>query len=791
MLTASSSLAEASPTGSDHVAAGGPCKLVWQASVSPCELGHSFGCDPERGSMWVANCRGEFRCGLSLVHCGYPPGLSAYNCSCSSSDHLPVGSTCTRQEAFRLPITAPQADSFQHGCLPSEAFALHQLPYRWLPGVPLRHLPPEAYYRNGTRFEVLHTFDNMSGPLWLYGAPGSGVWWNPGRVAVRKNLIDAVLSFNDLGTVVRQLTTCAHTPVAREAECKSRRAMAERWRAALGEASWEVIIRQAAAGHPCYGLISMAAGTLFSHLLPLRNAKSLLNRGVDSVILAEQMHLWPRPEDEVHGEWSGAASLVQSCCAGEPAPNRLHTVPEILELRVEGPSASELSRSPHIISAEESRSTPCRSEIPGWCTSCSRSLDVLCLCAKKAWRRNRMRFLKPHRFANSTSTFHECCSELFEGPQSLSAARSLPLKSGTTVGQGTHVPKMATGDSQAAPAAGVLHAALVLSPSGRAGVVRELIGAATHLRQLLRGKHALPIDLIGNRAALQAVCGRPRQCHPWDQTQMLRWPRYNGSSEKFAAYLFKLQALLRSRFRRTLYLDSDIVVVEPTLVNDLLATVLRVADIAMPLDPGRAAHLTIGGQAAPWVAPATTPPMLCSCMIAFRRSARVAAHFHGAVRRLTKGLPQHLRQSDQEALWFEWTQGGSTTLRVLALPEETYCPIESHQPAPQDPHKAQWLTSWRRGLYPCRAVHSHALAQSLRRAGERAANAIPPNDGQCELVRQTSLAACELGSSFGCDPASSSMWVANCRGTFRCAGRTVLCGYPPGLSVYNCSCFSP
>ena len=43
LLFASSSLAEASPTGSDHVAAGGPCKLVWQASVSPCELGHSFG----------------------------------------------------------------------------------------------------------------------------------------------------------------------------------------------------------------------------------------------------------------------------------------------------------------------------------------------------------------------------------------------------------------------------------------------------------------------------------------------------------------------------------------------------------------------------------------------------------------------------------------------------------------------------------------------------------------------------------------------------------------------------
>jgi len=32
------------------------------------------------------------------------------------------------------------------------------------------------------------------------------------------------------------------------------------------------------------------------------------------------------------------------------------------------------------------------------------------------------------------------------------------------------------------------------------------------------------------------------------------------------------------------------------------------------------------------------------------------------------------------------------------------------------------------------------------------------------------------------------MWVANCRGTFRCAGRKVRCGYPPGRPAYNCSC---
>lgn len=62
------------------------------------------------------------------------------------------------------------------------------------------------------------------------------------------------------------------------------------------------------------------------------------------------------------------------------------------------------------------------------------------------------------------------------------------------------------------------------------------------------------------------------------------------------------------------------------------------------------------------------------------------------------------------------------------------------------------------------------------------------HEGRCGLLRQASFAPCVHGRSFGCDAASGSMWTAKCRGTFRCAGRTVLCGFPPGDPTYNCSC---
>ena len=58
------------------------------------------------------------------------------------------------------------------------------------------------------------------------------------------------------------------------------------------------------------------------------------------------------------------------------------------------------------------------------------------------------------------------------------------------------------------------------------------------------------------------------------------------------------------------------------------------------------------------------------------------------------------------------------------------------------------------------------------------------------LVEQHSFARCERGVSFGCLGTSRSIWVQNCRGVFRCAGRRppFRCGYPEGAPAYNCSC---
>ena len=70
--------------------------------------------------------------------------------------------------------------------------------------------------------------------------------------------------------------------------------------------------------------------------------------------------------------------------------------------------------------------------------------------------------------------------------------------------------------------------------------------------------------------------------------------------------------------------------------------------------------------------------------------------------------------SDQEMLWFEWASGEgahANSLRVLSLPEETYCPLERRQRPRVEWRLSTWRTAWRRGVYPCAAVHGHAYLQ--------------------------------------------------------------------------------
>ena len=67
------------------------------------------------------------------------------------------------------------------------------------------------------------------------------------------------------------------------------------WRVAFGSVPWAVVLDGAAAGHPKYELFSMAGELLGDLLAP--------PDGLDSVVLARQMHYWPR--------WA-----PRGCCTG-------------------------------------------------------------------------------------------------------------------------------------------------------------------------------------------------------------------------------------------------------------------------------------------------------------------------------------------------------------------------------------------------------------------------------------------------------------------------------------------
>ena len=206
---------------------------------------------------------------------------------------------------------------------------------------------------------------------------------------------------------------------------------------------------------------------------------------------------------------------------------------------------------------------------------------------------------------------------------------------------------------------------------------------------------------------------------PWDDRQeLVLHPQFNrtlatapaSSANTTLPYLYKLSALLASPYNRTMFFDCDVFVAMPSLVHDLLAHSLTVADVAMPIDPGRTQRLVDG--VAPWVSPWSGPPMLCSAVVAYWRSEAVDQLWLGAGRRLATGQHRGVRPTDQEAIWFEWTSARLPQLRVLSLPEEYFCPLHIQQRAVGGKHK--WRTSWHDGRYDCRALHGHAYADVVR-----------------------------------------------------------------------------
>ena len=140
------------------------------------------------------------------------PGLRAREPGCTSGPlRSPVGachpllppwpaggSLSCHYGALRPAPPAPA--HFDHG----RHFDNAQLPYRWVPGLEVHRLPAE-HYRTAPRLEVAHTFDWTPGPLWLYGAPGSGVWWDPGRRVLARNMAEAAVRWHGVAKVAAAL----------------------------------------------------------------------------------------------------------------------------------------------------------------------------------------------------------------------------------------------------------------------------------------------------------------------------------------------------------------------------------------------------------------------------------------------------------------------------------------------------------------------------------------------------------------------------------------------------------
>jgi hypothetical protein len=169
---------------------------------------------------------------------------------------------------------------------------------------------------------------------------------------------------------------------------------------------------------------------------------------------------------------------------------------------------------------------------------------------------------------------------------------------------------------------------------------------------------------------------------------------------------WKMSALLQSPFNKTLFLDNDVFVLQPSLVHDLLGSTLTNADVAIPVNTARGSGF--------WKS--ASLPSLCIAMIAFNSNAATHDLFVGAARRLAMHIHHGteyagIEQRDQEMLWFEWR--ATPTLRMLPLPEEYYCPdveIDFNDSAPI----AWWQLNWGTlgdatlGRLPCKAVHGHS-----------------------------------------------------------------------------------
>ena len=221
------------------------------------------------------------------------------------------------------------------------------------------------------------------------------------------------------------------------------------------------------------------------------------------------------------------------------------------------------------------------------------------------------------------------------------------------------------------------------------------LSQADHSATQLLARSAIPllIDLVVSHAL-------PLSARPWSEV------RHQRPSVREFHYHWRLRAMESTRFFRTLFLDNDVFVVDPDFARGLLVELTPLSDVAMPLDPDRRRKGTFFAR--------TWAPPVCAAVMSYS--------LNGDVRRLltwARGLLTNdtrwsrLRRTDQEALYLAWTEE-VPQLRLLILPEETYCPSYTRS-------IVTWKTSWRThvqtGTYPCRAIHGpRALASPEARA---------------------------------------------------------------------------
>ncbi len=187
-------------------------------------------------------------------------------------------------------------------CAEVSAFNTSWTPYLWPPGLSVR-TRDAAYYLRSPHFEVVHFRDKTQGGAWLYGAPGSGVWFAPGRRVVVPNFVSALLQWtttSKLARSVQALIDAELLHVKQTGRSTSNRHTPwksplywETWRMELlGNMSWEAVLQRAARGESPYDRLSMSSSMLW----PIMNEvgyDGARRAGVTTIIMARQVNNWP------------------------------------------------------------------------------------------------------------------------------------------------------------------------------------------------------------------------------------------------------------------------------------------------------------------------------------------------------------------------------------------------------------------------------------------------------------------------------------------------------------------